>query len=187
MSRRNIELVLLLVAAPVVLLMFVMIAMKQNQALNLESLSVPIGLFAAFLVAHFSCRKLAPSADPALLPISFALSGIGIAFITRIAPYSSAQNMAQSQVVWLFLGVACMIATLLFFNKLEKAANYKYTLMLVGIILLLSPMIPGLGQEIYGSRIWLSIGSFSFQPGEIAKVVIVLFMASYLADRKSVV
>ena len=184
MSRRNIELVLLLVAAPVVLLMFVMIAMKQNQALNLESLSVPIGLFAAFLVAHFSCRKLAPSADPALLPISFALSGIGIAFITRIAPYSSAQNMAQSQVVWLFLGVACMIATLLFFNKLEKAANYKYTLMLVGIILLLSPMIPGLGQEIYGSRIWLSIGSFSFQPGEIAKVVIVLFMASYLAENR---
>ena len=63
-------------------------------------------------------------------------------------------------------------------------ANYKYTLMIVGFLLLLSPLVPGLGQEIYGSRIWLSIGSYSFQPGEIAKIVIVLFLAGYLAQNR---
>lgn len=184
MSRRNIELVLLLVAAPVVALLFIMIAINEGQQVNVDSLSVPIGIFAAFVVAHLAVRKLAPGADPALLPLAFGLSGIGIAFITRIAPFTDAPNMAQGQVVWLFVGVACMIVVLALFRNLDKIANYKYTLMLVGILLLLSPMVPGLGQEIYGSRIWLHIGGFSFQPGEIAKIVIVLFMASYLAENR---
>ena len=86
--------------------------------------------------------------------------------------------------VFLFLPLFCMIVVLALFRNLDKIANYKYTLMLVGILLLLSPMVPGLGQEIYGSRIWLHIGGFSFQPGEIAKIVIVLFMASYLAENR---
>ena len=184
MSRRNIELILLLVAAPVVALLFVMIAINEGQQVNFDSLSVPIGIFAAFVVAHLAVRKLAPGADPALLPLAFSLSGIGIAFITRIAPFTDAPNMAQGQVVWLFVGVGCMVAVLLLFRNLDKVANYKYTLMLAGIILLLSPLIPGLGQEIYGSKIWLHIGGFSFQPGEIAKIVIVLFMASYLAENR---
>lgn len=184
MSRRNIELILLLVAAPVVALLFVMIAINEGQQVNVDSLSVPIGIFAAFVVAHLAVRKLAPGADPALLPLAFSLSGIGIAFITRIAPFTDAPNMAQGQVVWLFVGVGCMVAVLLLFRNLDKVANYKYTLMLAGIILLLSPLIPGLGQEIYGSKIWLHIDGFSFQPGEIAKIVIVLFMASYLAENR---
>ena len=112
MSRRNIELVLLLVAAPVVALLFVMIAINEGQQVNVDSLSVPIGIFAAFVVAHLAVRKLAPGADPALLPLAFGLSGIGIAFITRIAPFTDAPNMAQGQVVWLFVGVACMIVVL---------------------------------------------------------------------------
>lgn len=185
MTRRNIELVLLCIAAPIVVLMFAMIAVNQGQALNMNTLGVPIGIFAAFIVAHLAVRKFAPGADPALLPIVFALSGIGIAFITRISPYSNASNMATNQVMWLFLGVICMVLVLVFIKNLDKVANYKYTFMIIGFALLLSPLIPGLGQEIYGSRIWLNIGGvFSFQPGEIAKIVIVLFLAGYLAQNR---
>lgn len=184
MTRRNMELVLLFVAAPVVLLLFAMIVLKNGNQLNLQTLAVPVGIFVAFFAAHFAVRKLAPGADPAILPLAFALSGIGIAFITRIAPYSNTPSMASNQVLWLFLGVACMVAVLFFVRNLDKVANYKYTLMLVGFALLLSPMIPGLGQEIYGSRIWLHIGGFSFQPGEIAKIVVVLFLAGYLAQNR---
>lgn len=179
MTRRNIELVLLFVAAPIVVLLFAMLAIHQGKNLNLNTLGVPCGIFGAFFLAHLAVRKFAPEADPAILPISFALSGIGIAFVTRLAP-----DLAVNQVGWLFLGVALMVVILAFVRNLERVANYKYTLMIVGIFLLLSPMIPGLGQEIYGSRIWLHIGSFSFQPGEIAKIVIVLFLASYLAQNR---
>ena len=176
MTRRNLELVLLCVAAPIVILLFVMLALNQGQRLGWTTLGVPIGLFGSFLVAHVATRFLAPDADPALLPIVFALSGIGIAFVTRLAP-----DLAVNQVVWLFASVAAMIVVLAISRRLEKLARYKYTLMIFGFVLLLSPLLPGIGQEIYGSRIWLSVGSFSFQPGELAKVVIALAMASYLS------
>ena len=90
MTRRNVELVLLLVAAPVEALLFAMI-----------TLGVPAAIFVAFVIAHLAVRKFAANADPALLPLSFALSGIGIAFVTSLAP-----NLAVGQVMLLFVGVA---------------------------------------------------------------------------------
>ena len=179
MTRRNLELILLCIAAPLVILMFAMLVVNQGQPLDFNTLGVPIGIFAAFVVAHLAVRKLAPGADPAILPITFALSGIGIAFVTRLRP-----ELAVGQLMWLFVGVAFLVLVLLFVRNLDKLARYKYTLMLVGFILLLSPLVPLIGQEIYGSRIWLSLGPFSFQPGEIAKIAIVLFLAGYLAANR---
>ncbi len=179
MTRRNIELLLLLVAAPIVILIYAMIVVNQGQALGVNTLGVPLGIFGAFALAHFTVRKWAPGADPAILPVSFALAGIGIAFVTRLAP-----DLAVRQVAWLYLGIAAMVAVLVFVRNLDKVASYKYTLMIVGFVLLLSPMLPIIGTETYGSRIWLSIGSFSFQPGELAKIMIVLFLAGYLATNR---
>lgn len=179
MTRRNLELILLCIAAPLVILMFAMLVVNQGQPLNFNTLGVPIGIFAAFVVAHLAVRKLAPGADPAILPITFALSGIGIAFVTRLRP-----ELAVGQLMWLFVGVAFLVLALLFVRNLDRLARYKYTLILVGFMLLLSPLIPFIGQEIYGSRIWLSIGPFSFQPGELAKIAIVLFLAGYLAANR---
>ncbi|MBQ1450771.1 MAG: FtsW/RodA/SpoVE family cell cycle protein, partial [Eggerthellaceae bacterium] len=179
MTRRNLELILLCVGAPIVILLFAMLALNQGQQLGWTTLGVPIGIFVAFIAAHIAVRFFAADADPAILPLVFVLAGIGIAFVTRLAP-----DLAYNQVIWLFVGVLCMVLVLAFSRRLEKLANYKYTLMILGSILLLSPLVPGLGQEIYGSRIWLSIGPLSFQPGELAKVVIVLFLASYLASNR---
>lgn len=179
MTRRNLELVLLCIAAPLVVLMFAMLVVNQGQPLNFNTLGVPIGIFVAFVVAHLAMRKLAPGADPAILPITFALSGIGIAFVTRLRP-----ELAVGQLMWLFVGVACMVAVMALVRNLDKLARYKYTLMLAGFILLVSPLLPFIGQEIYGSRIWLAIGPFSFQPGEVAKIAIVLFLAGYLAANR---
>lgn len=179
MTRRNLELALLCIAAPLVILLFAMIALGEGSSLSWENLGVPVGIFIAFLIAHLAIRKLAPGADPALLPLSFALSGIGIAFVTRLAP-----ELAMRQVMWLFFGVVCMLLVLIFLKNLDRIANYKYTLMIVGFLLLLSPLLPVVGQEIYGSRIWLNIAGISFQPGEIAKILIVLFLAGYLAQNR---
>ena len=179
MTRRNLELALLCIAAPLVILLFAMIALGEGSSLSWENLGVPVGIFIAFLIAHLAIRKLAPGADPALLPLPFALSGIGIAFVTRLAP-----ELAMRQVMWLFFGVVCMLLVLIFLKNLDRIANYKYTLMIVGFLLLLSPLLPVVGQEIYGSRIWLNIAGISFQPGEIAKILIVLFLAGYLAQNR---
>lgn len=179
MTRRNLELALLCIAAPLVILLFAMIALGEGSSLSWENLGVPVGIFIAFLIAHLAIRKLAPGTDPALLPLSFALSGIGIAFVTRLAP-----ELAMRQVMWLFFGVVCMLLVLIFLKNLDRIANYKYTLMIVGFLLLLSPLLPVVGQEIYGSRIWLNIAGISFQPGEIAKILIVLFLAGYLAQNR---
>ena len=179
MTRRNTELLLLCIAAPLVVLLFAMLALNNGDELGWNSLGVPLGIFGAFVVAHIAVRRFAPEADPAILPIGFALAGIGITFVTRLAP-----DLAARQVVWLYAGIVLMVAVLILLRNLDKIANYKYTLMIAGVVLLLSPMIPGLGQEIYGSRIWLSLGPFSFQPGEIAKILIVLFLAGYLSANR---
>ena len=179
MTRRNLELVLLLIAAPLVILPFAMMALNQGLHLGLTTLGVPIGIFVAFIVAHITTRIFAPGADPGILPITFALSGIGIAFVTRLAP-----DLAANQVMWLFLGVFCMIAVLAISRNLDKVADFKYTLMVIGFLLLLSPLLPLIGREYYGSQIWLAVGPFSFQPGELAKIVIVLFLAGYLAANR---
>ena len=179
MSRRNLELLLLCVAAPIVIVLFAMLVVTGGQAISFNTLGVPIGIFAAFLIAHFAIRKLAPNSDPALLPITFALSGIGIAFVTRLAP-----NAAPRQLIWMFAGVAMLVLVLLLVRNIDRLSSYKYTLMIVGVLLLLSPMLPGIGQEINGSRLWLSLAGFSVQPGEIAKICIVLFLAAYLAQNR---
>lgn len=179
MTRRNTELMLLCIAAPLVILLFAMVALNEGNRVTLDNLTVPLGMFATFVVAHLAIRKLAPGADPAILPLSFALSGIGIAFITRLAP-----DLAMKQVGWLFLGVVFMVLVLAFVKNLDKLGSYKYTIMIAGILLLMSPMLPVIGNEIYGSRIWLSIGGFSIQPGELAKICIVIFLAAYLAQNR---
>lgn len=176
-SRRTTELLLLLAGAPIVILLFVTDLLNSGDAITLENLAVPVGLFAAFVVAHIAIRLTAPNADPALLPITFLLSGVGIAFVMRLAP-----DLAVRQVEWLFLGIACMVLVLIFVKSISKLCRYKYTIMLVGIVLLLLPVF--IGTEHNGSKIWISIAGFSFQPGEIAKICIVLFLASYLAENR---
>lgn len=177
MSRRTTELLLLIAAAFPVTLLYALYVVNAGAVLSFQTLTVPLGLFAAFAAAHIGVRLFAPGADPALLPIVFALSGIGITFVTRLEPSAS-----MGQIVYLFLGVALMVGTLAVVKNLEVVKRYKYVLGAAGIALLVLPML--IGTEIYGSKLWIKIGSFQFQPGEFAKVFIVLFLAGYLAENR---
>lgn len=177
MSRRTTELLLLIAAAFPVTLLYAMYVVTTGAALSFQTLAVPLGLFAAFAAAHIGVRIFAPGADPAILPIVFTLSGIGITFVTRLQPDAS-----LGQVIYLFLGVALMVGTLAVVKNLEVVKRYKYVLGIAGIILLVLPMF--IGTEIYGSKLWIKIGSFQFQPGEFAKVLIALFLAGYLAENR---
>ena len=177
MSRRTAELLLLIAASLPVTLLYAMFVINTGTELTFTTLAVPLGLFAAFTVAHVAIRFLAPGADSAILPIVFLLSGIGITFVSRLAP-----SLAVNQLLILFVGIFLMIATLVLVKNLDVVKRYKYTFGLVGIVLLLLPMVFGI--EIYGSKLWLKIGSFTIQPGEFAKIAIVLFLAGYLSENR---
>ncbi len=180
MSRRNVELLLLAAAAPVVLLLFALVLTAQRKAVvTWQDLAVPAALLLAFFVAHLAARFTAPGADPVLLPVVAVLSGVGLAFITRLDAH-----LAGQQVLWLFVGVGFMIATLAVVPSLERIARYKYTVMLGGVVLLLLPAV--IGREVNGAKLWLRFGGVSFQPSEVAKILIVLFLAAYLSEKREV-
>ena len=176
-SRRNTELLLLIAAAFPVILLYAMYVLTSGATVSFETLAVPIGLFAAFAAAHIAVRILAPGADPAILPIVFLLSGIGITFVTRLAP-----DLAISQLIILFVSVALMVGTLALVKNLDVVKRYKYTFGVIGIILLMLPIF--IGTTISGSKLWIRIAGFTIQPGEFAKVFIVLFLAGYLAENR---
>ncbi len=119
MSRRNTELLLLL-AAPFVVLLFAMVLVQQGTALSLESLTAPLGLFAAFVVAHRH-PLLAKTPIRPFCPSHSAFSGIGIALVTRLAP-----DLAVSQIIWLFVGIACMVITLAVVRNIDRLAIQIY-------------------------------------------------------------
>ena len=176
-NRRSTELLLLIAGAVPVFMLYALFVAQQGGSLELATFVVPIGLAAAFAAAHVAVRILAPGADPAILPIVFVLSGIGITFVSRLDPEN-----AVKQVVWLFVSIAAMVATLAAVRSLDKLARYKYTLGLLGLLLLVVPMV--VGVEHYGSKLWIEIGPFSFQPGELAKVLVVVFLASFLSENR---
>lgn len=176
--RRNTELLLLVAGAVPVFLLYALYVVQQGNALGFSTLIVPIGLAVAFAAAHVAVRFLAPGADPAILPIVFVLSGIGITFVTRLAP-----DLATRQVIWLFISVAAMVAALVAVRNLDKLAHYKYTLGALGVVLLVLPIFVGFEQS--GAKLWISVfGLFSFQPGELAKVLVIVFLASFLSENR---
>lgn len=176
-SRRNTELLLLLAAAPAVLLTFALVDTARSDVFAWSSLWVPGALFAAFLSAHLAVRRFAPSADGGLLPVAFVLAGLGLAFVTRLDP-----ELATSQVVWLFVGVASLILTLIAVPNLERLARYKYTIMIFGLLMLIAPAI--IGVEVNGAKLWIRFAGMSLQPGELAKIAIIVFLAAYLSEHR---
>lgn len=142
-----------------------------------------IGLFgtliaAGFLAAWFIARRVARRADPVLLPAAALLSSLGFAVIWRLKP-----DLAVEQATWLLVGLAAFVVTLMLVRDDRMLDGYTYTIGLAGSILLLLPIVPGIGRVINGARLWVAIGPISFQPAEIGKVLVVVFLASYLSDK----
>jgi peptidoglycan glycosyltransferase len=176
-TRRSTELLLLIAAALPVLLSFAVIETSLARSLDWRQLAVPAALLVAFLAAHLTARRFAPGADPALLPLAFVLAGLGLAFVTRLD-----RDLATSQVVWLFVGIAALIVTLTTVRSLADLARFKYTIGLAGIVLLVLPAL--VGREINGAKLWIHVAGMSFQPGELAKLSIIVFLAAYLAEHR---
>jgi cell division protein FtsW (lipid II flippase) len=138
------------------------------------------GTLAGLVVAaHVTVRFTAAYADPVLLPLVAALNGLGLAVIRRL-DLVSGNAFAGRQLIWMTVGVALFVVTLVFLRDHRVLQRFTYTLGLSAILLLLLPLVPGLGATINGARIWIQLLGFSFQPGEVAKVLLVVAFAGYL-------
>jgi cell division protein FtsW (lipid II flippase) len=178
-ARRNTELALLILA------MILAVGAYALVGLGLDG-EVPVGLagygmllVAGYVFAHLAVRWLAPTADPVFLPTAVLLAGLGFAVIYRLQP-----ELAAAQTMWLLLGLLLFALTLLVVRDHKQLDQFTYTIGLLGIILLLLPLAPGIGRTVRGARLWVGIGPLQFQPAEIGKVLLMIFIASYLNVRK---
>ncbi len=145
-----------------------------------------LGLFLGFLfvltiVAHMVNRWLVPNAHPVVLPMVVLLNGIGYVIIAR---YDATHTFAPQQAGWTAVGVVLYAATLLVVRRTRDLDRYRYLLLLGGVILILLPLVPHLGLTVGSTRLWIHLGSLTFQPIEVGKILLCLFFASYLADKK---
>jgi cell division protein FtsW (lipid II flippase) len=136
------------------------------------------------IAGWFAVRFTARGADPALYPTAVALGGLGLAMLFRIMTYRGEPGVAQEQAIWLGLGLVLFVVTLAVLRDVRQLDAFTYTIGLAGVVLLLLPIVPGLGREINGARLWVDVGVFSFQPAEFGRILIVIFLASYLSAKR---
>nr|WP_156794240.1 FtsW/RodA/SpoVE family cell cycle protein [Aeromicrobium marinum] len=146
-------------------------------------------LTAVAVAANLVIRRVAPYADPVLLPLVICLNGLGLAMIYRIdLGYEQVDPdwnaLATSQLMWTGLGLAAFAVVLFVVRDHRRLQTYTYSFGLAAIILLVLPLLPYIGQNIRGARIWIALGPFSFQPGEAAKICLAIFFAGYLVVKR---
>ncbi len=187
LQRRGVELLLILLACSFGLGGWVMTHFTLYDALP-PNLDVVAGLwYGMAIVAHLFVRFLTPWADPVILPCVFLLNGLGLAMIARIdqIPDPPRDDVA-SQLLWTGLGIALFIAVLIVVRDHRRLQRYPYLLFIAGIVLLLLPMVPGLGVAKGGARIWIRAFGFSFQPAEVAKILLAVAFAAYFYEKRDV-
>lgn len=136
-----------------------------------------VGTMVGFSLVSIYWRLADFRCDPYLLPITAALTSIGLIFLFRLRP-----QYAERQFAWLLIGLLVLVMVTTIFRHIDKLAEYKYIYVAVGVLLLVVPIF--FGQEQYGARSWLNLGLFQVQPSEFVKILLVLFLASFLAENR---
>jgi cell division protein FtsW (lipid II flippase) len=182
-KRRGAELFLLVLALIVGVGSYALVGLGRDGQVPTDIIEYGGFLVAAGVVCHVAVRYLAPYADPVLLPAVIALNGIGLAMIRRI-DLGSATSLANNQLIWAGLSVGGFVGTLAVIRDHRRLQAFTYTFGFLGIALLILPLLPVIGTTINGARIWVHLGSLSFQPGEIAKICLAVFFAGYLVVKR---
>ena len=195
-TRRGIELLLLIIAVAVAVGAYVNIGLTVQGRVPASTGYYAAGIGVLALIAHVTLRMRAPYADPVLLPCVVLLNGLGLAMIHRIDlglaevarnnGFDPKAPTAPQQITWTAVGVVAFLVVILVIRDHRRLQGLTYTSGLAGLLLLILPLVPGLGVEINGSRIWVSLFGLSFQPGEVAKLCLVIFFAGYLVVKRDV-
>ncbi|MCW4385826.1 FtsW/RodA/SpoVE family cell cycle protein [Salinibacterium sp. SYSU T00001] len=184
---RNLELVLVVIACAVgggALVLTQLGALGQTD----PGVLMLAGVLAVLVLAmHVSLRLTAPQADPFILPVVTLLNGLGIAAIYRIdlADGDSGWDAAGvRQIAWSSIAILAAIVVIVVIRNHRVLQRYRFVSMFAGIVLLILPMLPIIGHEVYGAQIWIRVGTFTFQPGELAKIALAIFFAAYLVESR---
>jgi len=194
-TRRGTELSMLAFAAGLVTAALMLVEANQNESLTLRIVWYGLAYLALFGIAHAAVRKWAPYADPLILPCVALLNGLGLVMIYRIdlakaeaalQTESEWENAVPKQILWTAIAVAMFLAVLYVIKDHRTLTRYGYTFGLVGLFLLALPaVLPSvIAPTINGAKIWLRVGIFSIQPGEFAKIMLLIFFAAFLVSKR---
>ena len=187
LRSRSRELLLLLFAAALLALMLFGLETSQGRTLSTEMLYIIGGFVGVYAIAHVAIAILAPYADQVMLPVVALLNAVGLVVIYRLdlAERPGYGPLAERQMLWSLVGVGLMVLTLIVIRDHKSLSRYSYLLGLVGLILLALPLVwpqpPGYEE----ARIWLWLGPFSIQPGEFSKILLLIFFAQLLAQKRA--
>jgi cell division protein FtsW (lipid II flippase) len=181
-SLRNRELLNLIAVGILTCVGFASVYIARQDQISSTSLTYAAYFFALYLIAHVVARVTVPYADPYLLPIVGLLTAVGLTEIYRLQP-----DDARRQAGWIVVGVALFAITLWFLRfDYRVLENYRYLFGVGAVGLLVLPALPIIGREINGARLWVKFGPIQFQPGELAKILLILFLAGYLREKREV-
>lgn len=196
-TRRATELLLLVFAVLIVVGAEAAVEADRDGRFSTRLITYAAVPLVAGVLTHLVIRRVARYADPILLPVVVLLNGLGLVMIHRLdlgakqeaeqAGQKFTGGLAPTQVVWTAIGVALFIAILLVVRDHRVLQRYSYTLALIGLFLLILPsVLPASISEVNGARIWIRLHGFSIQPGEFAKILLTIFGAAYLVEKREV-
>ncbi|NAS22050.1 FtsW/RodA/SpoVE family cell cycle protein [Herbidospora sp. NEAU-GS84] len=185
-KRRGAQLVMLAFAIVVVMGAYASVGLGIDGQIPSGTFTYGLGLAVLMFAAYGVLAKWAPWADPLLLPLVTLLNGIGLVFIYRIEQTGQAGASATNQLMWTALGVVMFSATLIVLKDHRTLQRLTYTMGALGLLLLVMPLLPIIGEDVNGASIWIKIGPLTYQPAEMAKMALVIFFAGYLVAKRDV-
>ena len=177
--RRRTELGLLIFAAVITVALYVIAALGTKGKIPPHLGPILAVILVMSLLGHLANRWLAPNANAVLLPLAALLNGIGYVVIVRWTPAA-----AKEQATWTAVGLVFYVVTLLLIRHSRDMDRYRYLLLFLAVALLLAPLVPHLGRPATGTHLWVKLGPISGEPVEVAKLLLVVFFASYFAEKK---
>jgi cell division protein FtsW (lipid II flippase) len=182
LTFRNRELAFLLVVGILTAVGFASVYIARQSVISTASLGYAGFFFGLYLAAHLVVRFTVPFADPYLLPIAGLLTAIGLTEIYRLNP-----DDAFKQGIWIVVALVLFAATLFLLRyDYRRLETFKYLFGITAIALLVLPILPVLGLTVNGARLWVHVGALRFQPGELAKIMLIVFLAGYMREKREV-
>lgn len=187
-SSRRAEGFLLAFAIAIPISAYALVGLGATDGLPANVWFFALGTACLAIAGHGALRAWAPAADPVLFPAAFALNGVGLAMIYRLdlerAATSNPSHYATRQLAWSVIGVTLAVLVIVVLRDHRKLRRFTYTAMVAGLVCLLLPLLPVLGQERRGARLWIEVFGLSFQPAEVAKILLAVFFAGYLVTHR---